>query len=153
MESEIYSEKQAMKFRWPLAVLGAAIMIVGAAGTWEKEPYGAATMIFFALVFALVIWGFTVFSIVVTPTELRFGFPLFRKRFALSELEIGDVEKIGLLAGIGIHFWNRKWVYNARLGRGVNLTHGRYHYLVGSEQPEQLQSALMQLIPRRMGNR
>jgi len=149
METPIYSEKQAMKFRWPLAALGMAIMFFGALQTWQREPFGAATMVLFAFVFGLVLWGFTVFSIVVTPTELRFGFPLFRKRFSLDEVEIGDVEKIALLAGIGIHFWNRKWVYNARLGQGVNVTHGRYHYLVGTGQPEQLQHALLQVVPRR----
>lgn len=148
METPIYTEKQAMSFRWPMALLGSAIMLFGAAQMWDQEPYGAAAMVLFAVAFAFVLWGFTVFSVVVTPTELRFGFPIFRKRFPLGEVEIGDVERIGLMAGIGIHLWNRKWVYNARLGRGVNIRHGRFQYLVGSNEPEQLQNALLQVRPR-----
>jgi hypothetical protein len=38
METPIYSEKQAMQFRWPIAVLGVAIMLFGASQIWQKEP-------------------------------------------------------------------------------------------------------------------
>ena len=149
METPLYSEKQAMRFRWPLAVLGVAIMLYGAMETWPTEPLGAMVMILLAAGFVFVFCAFTVFTVVVTPTELRFGFPIFRKRFQLAEVEIGEVERIGVLAGIGIHFWNRKWVYNGRFGQGVNIRHGRYRYLVGTGRPAELQNVLMQSVPRR----
>ena len=148
METPIYSEKQVMKLRWLLATVGIAIMLVGAYLNFNREPFGSLVMVLFAAAFGVIWLGFTTFSIVVTPTELRFGFPIFRKRFPLTTVQVGDVDKIGFLAGIGIHFWAGKWVYNARFGSGVNITHGRVRYLLGSNQPEHFQSALMQLVPR-----
>ena len=148
METPIYAEKQVMKFRWLLTAAGVAVMVLGAWQTWRAEPISAIAMLIFAGIFVVILRGFTQFSTVVTPTELRFGFPLFRKRFLLTTLEVGDVQRITLLAGIGIHFWGGKWVYNARYGSGVNLKHGRFRYLIGSDQPERLQSTLLQLVPR-----
>jgi hypothetical protein len=147
METTIYRESQVMKFRWLLTLVGVVVMAVGAWQTWPHQPFESVIMILFALLFAVILYGFTEFSVVITPTELRFGFPIYRKRFRLTEISVGDIEKIAVLAGIGIHFWNRKWVYNGRYGRGVNVTHGRYHYLLGSNSPEQLQNALLQQVP------
>jgi hypothetical protein len=148
METTIYRESQVMKFRWLLTLVGVVVMAVGAWQTWPHQPFESVIMILFALLFAVILYGFTEFSVVITPTELRFGFPIYRKRFRLTEISVGDIEKIAVLAGIGIHFWNRKWVYNARYGRGVNIRHGRFLYLLGSDQPEQLQHALLQSAPR-----
>lgn len=115
--------------------------------TLHEDPFGSFMMIVFSILLAIVLWGFTALNIVVTPTELRFGFPIYRKRFPLERVEVGDVERIALIAGIGIHFWAGKWVYNARFGLGVNIKRGRSRYLLGSNQPEQLQNALLQLVP------
>ena len=148
METPVYTERQVMRFRLPLVLVGVAVMLYGAYLNRHGEPHSALIMVFFAMVFAVVLWGITVFNIVVTPTELRFGFPIYRKRFPLAQVAVGDVERIALIAGIGIHFWAGKWVYNARYGRGVNIKHGRFRFLLGSNQPEHLQNTLMQLVPR-----
>jgi hypothetical protein len=88
-------------------------------------------------------------DIVVTPTRLTFGLPIFKKNFALTALEVGGIEKISWLAGIGIHRWRSHWVFNAHFGRGVRLKAGRTYYLLGSEQPERLLAALQQAVPTR----
>jgi len=148
METPIYTEKQKLRYRFLFVIAGVGVMLFGAWQSYQQEPIGALVMILFAAAFTVVLWSFTVFNTVITPTELRFGFPLFRKRFPLAELSVGDVEKIAILAGIGIHYWSGKWVYNARYGDGVNITHGRRRYLIGSTNPFELQHKLMEVIPR-----
>ena len=84
-----------------------------------------------------------VMKVVITTTELRFGFPFWRVRLSLEELEVIGVEPIPLLAGVGIHFSRGKWVYNARLGEGIHLVvAGKKHYLIGSDNPQTLFNAL-----------
>ncbi len=84
-----------------------------------------------------------VMRVVVTSTELRFGFPFWRVRLPLEEIEIIGVEPLPLMAGIGIHFSRGRWVYNARLGEGVHLVSaGKKHYLIGSDNPQALFNAL-----------
>jgi hypothetical protein len=41
-------------------------------------------------------------------------------------------------------------VYNARFGRGVMLRAGKISYLLGSDHPERLQSALLTVVKRRV---
>ncbi len=84
-----------------------------------------------------------VMRVVVTSTELRFGFPFWRVRLPLEEIEIIGVEPIPLMAGIGIHFSRGRWVYNARLGEGVHIVSaGKKHHLIGSDNPQALFNAL-----------
>lgn len=149
METTIYREKQPMPFRYVIAGAGMAIMLFGAWQTRHENPESALIMVVFSALFAVILWGFTEFTVVVTPTELRFGFPLFRKHFPLSEVQVGDTEHITLLAGIGIHYWHGKWVYNSRYGDGVNIVRGKRRYLLGSRHPLELQHALMDAAPRR----
>ena len=148
METPIYSEKQRLKYRLLLVIAGVSVLLFGVSQSYREEPIGALAMLLFAVVFVVILLGFTEFNTIITATELRFGFPLFRKRFQLSELNVGDIEKIAVLAGIGIHYWSGKWVYNARFGDGVNITHGRRRYLIGSNHPYELQHKLMELIPQ-----
>ena len=148
METEIYKEKQPLPFRYLLAGVGVGVMLFGAWSTRNANPVSSLIMVGMAVLFVLVFWGFTQFTVVVTPTELRFGFPLFRKRFAFDEIQVGETERITLLAGIGIHYWAGRWVYNARLGEGVNVSHGKYRYLLGSRHPRELQHVLMERVPQ-----
>jgi hypothetical protein len=150
MEAELYKERQPMPFRYVIAGIAMAVMLFGAWQTRLENPVSSLLMVFFAAAFGVVLWGFTEFSVVVTPTEVRFGFPLFRKHFALSEIQVGETQRIALLAGIGIHYWQGKWVYNSRYGEGVNISRGRRSYLLGSRHPLELQNALMQGAPQRM---
>ena len=150
MSSAIYEEKQTMYLRVPIVALVVAVTLFGA---WQTRdvPLATAIMLLASLAFAAALWGLTQLKVIVTPTEIRFGFPFFRKRFPLAKIRVGDVTKIAFLAGLGIHFWGGRWVFNARFGRGVLITSGRFEYLIGSDHPERLQAALMQVVPRAVG--
>ena len=91
----------------------------------------------------LLIFLAMVMKVVVTSSELRFGFAFWRVRFPLKDVEVLGVEPIPLLAGIGIHYHRGKWVYNARQGQGTHIVYqGKKHYLIGSDNPETLFNAL-----------
>jgi hypothetical protein len=98
---------------------------------------------------AFALWGFSRLNLMVSTTEFRFGFPIWHRRVAVSRIQVGEITRIPLWYGIGLHFVGGMWVYNARLGRGVMVVIGGRRYLIGSEHPEQLQAALLQVAPRR----
>lgn len=108
--------------------------------------------LYVAIAVALLDWVLLSFmtrmDIFITPTRIIFGMPIYKKNFALSTIEVGEIEKIPLRAGIGIHGCGSRWVYNAHLGQGVSLkTDSGTTYLLGSEQPERLLAALKQAVP------
>ena len=144
----VHKETQNAIFRVPLIVLVAGILLFGA---WQirENQWQSLILVGFALIVGGVIWGLTQLTIEVYPNELQFGFPLWRKRYAADRIEVGDVETVSLAAGIGIHYWRGRWVYNSRLGRGVVVKAGRVTYLLGSDHPERLQSALLMIAKRR----
>ena len=144
----VHSETQSAVFRVPLILLVAAILLFGAWQTREHQ-WQSVMMAGLALIAGGVIWGLTQLTVEVYPGELRFGFPLWRKRIPADRIEVGGVESISFAAGIGIHFWRGRWVYNARFGRGVMLKAGKRAYLLGSDHPERLQSALLMVAKRR----
>jgi hypothetical protein len=144
----IHRETQNAVLRIPLIVLVAGILLFGAWQIREHE-WQSVMMAGLALIMGGVIWGLTQLSIEVSPDELRFGFPFWRKRFPADRIEVGGAETISLAAGIGIHYWRGRWVYNSRLGRGVVVKAGKITYLLGSDHPERLQSALLMIAKRK----
>jgi hypothetical protein len=147
--SPVHAETQNAIFRVPLIVLVTGVLLFGAWQTREHQ-WQSVMMAGLALIAGGVIWGLTQLTVEVYPGELRFGFPLWRKRILADKIEVGDVETISFAAGIGIHFWRGRWVYNARFGRGVMLKAGKYAYLLGSDHPERLQSALLMVAKRKV---
>jgi hypothetical protein len=147
--SPVHSESQNAVFRVPLMLLVTGILLFGA---WQirAQQWLSAMMVGVALMAGGVIWGLTQFAVEVYPAELRFGFPFWRKHIPVDRLEVGDVETISLAAGIGIHFWRGRWVYNARFGRGVVVKSGKTTYLLGSDRPGRLQSALLMVAKRKV---
>jgi len=147
METPTYQEKQTLPLRGLyVAVVVAALVFAG----WQthETPESPLILTIVALLAGLALWGFSTLHVIVTSVEIRFGFPLLRRRIPIHELTVGDVERIPLLAGMGVHYWGGRWVYNARFGRGVELLSGKRRYLVGSDTPERLQAALLQVRPR-----
>lgn len=141
METPVHQESQTMGKWFPfLMACVFALMVVVAITSPRKET---AWLLAAVLLILVVFFGMRTMKVVVTPTELRFGFAFWRKRLPLNDVEVLGVENIPLAAGIGIHFYPGKWVYNARLGQGVHLVYeGKKHYLIGSNNPEALFSAL-----------
>jgi hypothetical protein len=151
METAIYEEKQVTRFRSLLVLV--VVGVFGFAGWQAWESAGDQWATIFSLIMlpigAFLVWGLTELKTVVTPTELRFGSPVYRKRIPLSKLRVGQVEHIPFWAGIGIHTYFGRWVFNARFGRGLNIMVNNRRYLIGSDNPERLQNALMHVVPRR----
>lgn len=149
-ETPIHRETQTSPLRIPLILVVSGMMLFGA---WQirEEQWQSALMIGLALIAGGITWGLTEFFVEVFPRELHFGFPIWRKRVLLDELAVGEVETIPFGAGMGIHFYRNRWVYNARLGRGVAITANKRNYLLGSDQPERLQAALLAAAKRRPG--
>lgn len=138
METPLYQEDQLIGRWFVLLVLFVTLIMI--ASTFvvptQERVYFLALSVF---VIALVSTFFRM-RVVVTASELRFGFMLWRKRFPLEEIEIVGVEPIPFIAGAGIHFHRGRWVYNARLlSEGVHLVYqGKKHYLIGSDNAEAL---------------
>jgi hypothetical protein len=143
METPIYQESQTMPtwFALLICLLGVAAILCVFLTASEKE-FGFAVLALF-LCFAILAL-FLQMKVVITTSDVSFGFAIWRKRVALRDIEILGIEPIPVLAGFGIHYYGGKWVYNASFkGQGVHLVYqGKKHYLIGSNHPEALLSAL-----------
>jgi hypothetical protein len=146
----MYDETQSSRF---LYIISAACLLgigVGAVGFGRKAPEAFIPAAIVLGAVALMLWGFSALRVHVSPTEVVFGFRFWSKRLRSEQIEVGGIAPITLFHGMGIHYVGGLWVYNARLGRGVRLRVGKTNYLIGSDQPERLQSALLQAATRRM---
>ena len=144
METPIHKESQTIP-KWLLFLVVCVVVLLVVLAVWlPDEREMMSTIIAFASGFiVLLVFLAMVMKVVVTSNELRFGFPFWRVRFPLKDVEVLGVEPIPLLAGIGIHYHRGKWVYNARQGQGVHLVcRKEKHYLIGSDNPEVLYNAL-----------
>jgi len=143
METPIHQESQLIGKWFVLLIVSffVAAVVVAFLTTSEEE----AGMGLFGLLLLLVFLAFCFrMKVVVTASELRFGFMFWRKRLPLANVEVLAIEYVPLMAGFGIHYHRGKWVYNAHFkGQGVHLVYqGRKHYLIGSDNPEALLNAL-----------
>lgn len=119
---------------------------------WKQgvtDPNEVWSLALVGVMILLALWGFSSLRVTVTNTELRFGYPIWHRRVPVSQIQVGDVVRIPFWYGIGLHYVGRMWVYNARLGRGVMITIKGRRYLIGSDDPERLQAALLQVAPPR----
>jgi hypothetical protein len=142
MDSPVYEEKQTMQFRGAILILVVGSLV--ASGFAADAPMQDFIWIGIIGVFLfLLMWSLLVFRICITETELKFGYPFWHRRIPLGEVRVGDVESIPIWAGIGIHYWSGRWVYNGRLGQGVRIRSGKCDYLVGSLKATEFQNALL----------
>ncbi len=155
LEKPIHEERQSSLLFFSMLI--AFILAFGIIGTHlmtrtGEINNGAVGGFILAVILAvIVLWSFSRFTVVVTPKELRFGFPIWRKRIPISSARVGEIVRIPFWYGIGIHFIGRTWVYNARLGRGLRISVAKTKYLIGSDNPERLQSTLLQIAKREDG--
>jgi len=151
----VYEEHQSFVAMYVMAgaVLIALVLTAFFAGADLRviSPSDRNGMLIAAAAILVVLWGFSRLNVIVTTTEFRFGFPAWHRCVPLSSIEVGDTVPIRLWYGLGIHYAGGMWVYNARLGRGVMVTIKGTRHLIGSNDPERLQAALLQVAPRRSG--
>jgi ABC-type Fe3+-siderophore transport system permease subunit len=146
METPIYQEHQKISRALMAFVLliVAGCVVLSVVMTKGERIFDTIFLVIMGIAISLLLMSMTM-RVVITTTELRFGFPFWRVRLPLETIEIIGVEPIPLLAGIGIHFSRGRWVYNARQGDGVHLVvAGKKHYLIGSDYAQALFNALKQ---------
>jgi len=149
METPLHEESQTMP-TWFAVLTGLVLVaaILAALFAAPEEELGLALLIL--LLLAIVFAFFYRMKITITASELRFGFPVWCKRLSLQDIQVMGTETIPLLAGLGIHYYGGKWIYGARFkGQGVHLvSQGKKHYIIGSNHPDVLLSALHSAIGR-----
>ncbi len=144
METPIHQERQPLSRALFLLVMViiAGCILLSVMMTQGERIFDTIFLVIMGIAISLLLMSM-IMKVVITSTELRFGFPFWRVRLPLNEVEIIGVEPIPLMAGVGIHFSRGRWVYNARLGEGVHLVvAGKKHYLIGSDNPQALFNAL-----------
>jgi hypothetical protein len=139
-ESVLYTEEQRF-YPWVIWMIviacAAAIFVPVSFGV----PLGHSSIWISVLVYAVLIivfWLFRKLMVVITPTQLIFGFPVWKKKLRLDNVLVGDVVTIPFMAGAGIHYWAGKMFVNARWGRGVEVTSNSKTYVIGSDSPDTL---------------
>ena len=144
METPIHQERQPLSRALFLLVMViiAGCILLSVVMTKGERIFDTIFLVIMGIAISLLLMSM-IMKVVITSTELRFGFPFWRVRLPLNEVEIIGVEPIPLMAGVGIHFSRGRWVYNARLGEGVHLVSaGKKHYLIGSDNAQALFNAL-----------
>ena len=134
-----------------LVVACALVLMAALTGTFPGNIHADAVpaLVGGLLVAALALWGFSRLNVKISATDVQFGFPIWHRRIPVSAIYVGEIVRIPLWYGIGLHYAGGMWVYNARLGRGLIIAINGKRYLIGSDNPERLQAALLQVAPRR----
>jgi hypothetical protein len=142
----VYEEHQSFRLLNIITVVVAAVLLLTVyltgANPLDMDPEALISTLAAIGIAALALWGFSRLSVTVTATEFQFGFPIWHRKMPLSQIQVGAVVHIPFWYGIGVHYIRGMWVYNAKLGRGLEITVGGKRYLIGSDQPERLQAAL-----------
>lgn len=105
----------------------------------------AMTAIMALILFVLASFTTLTVSIDETSLRLKFGWGIFKKKFALADIVSTKLVKNPWYYGWGIRvwFWPHMWIYNIAGSAAVeiNLKNGRI-YRIGTDEPEELEHVL-----------
>ena len=143
---------------WGLAIMGFVVLcmlaIFGLIPEARERPQSGAVvvgLVTIALVVAMII--FSTLTVRVTPDALvwRFGPGLLSRRIPLAEIASATPTRLPLLAGLGIHWIGRGWVYNVSGRDAVEVVrvNGKVTF-IGTDDAEGLAAAI---DPRRASTR
>lgn len=132
--------------------LGVALSLVLA--TTVEASAARLTLLFVAAILAVCAFLFSSLTIELSESSLswRFGPGLLRKEVASAEISNAVVTKTRVIHGWGVHLTRNGWLYNVS-GFGavrVTLRSGKT-FLLGSDEPEQLYSALKRAMDANRG--
>jgi len=147
-KSILYQEKQPI-YSWLIVLVFVACalgLIIPAAFGVRLDHQAMRPGEIMMVAILIVIWLFRKLIVVITPTQLTFGFPIWKKRLRLDTIVVGGVVTIPFLAGFGIHFCGKRMYVNAKMGRGVELTAKDRRYVIGSDSPEKLDNAIRSAV-------
>ena len=106
----------------------------------------AITAIMALVVFILVSFGALTVSVDERHVAIKFGYGIFRKQFATSEIaSVARVKNHWYYGwGIRLWFWPRMWIYNVSGLEAVEIRmkNGKIHR-IGTDEPEKLETAIL----------
>lgn len=113
----------------------------------EFEP----VVVWLMVAIILLISSFTTLTVTIDESYLRvkFGWGIYRKRFALNEIQSATSVKNHWYNGWGIRFWPKPptWIFNVSGFAAVELImkNGK-RFRIGTDEPRLLQQALERAI-------
>src|SRR3989344_2121622 len=119
----------------------------------EPPSYYSGTNFAVTAIMALILFilaSFTTLSVSIDEDYLRikFGYGIFRKKFALSEIASVTRVKNHWYYGWGIRlwFWPSMWIFNVSGFDAVEIRmkNGKI-YRIGTDEPEKLETAIKQV--------
>ncbi len=150
--SVLYRHKQMGVTILAALGLGAALCLVF--GIALNAPHARPTLFLLAVVFSICAILFSSLTIELSEGSLswQFGPGLLRKQVASGELTNAVVTETRLIHGWGVHLTRNGWLYNVSGFGAVQITlRSGKTFLLGSDEPEQLCSALQRAIQSRAG--
>jgi len=120
----------------------------------EHPSYYSGTNFAVTAIMALILFilaSFTTLSVSIDENYLRikFGYGIFRKKFAVNEIaSLAQVKNHWYYGwGIRLWFWPRMWIFNVSGFDAVEIRmkSGKI-YRIGTDEPEKLETAIKQTI-------
>lgn len=151
-QSLFYSHKQRGVTILAALGLGAALCLLF--GIAFNAPYARLTPFLLAAVLGICAILFSSLTIELSDGVLswHFGPGLIRKQVASAELTNAVVTETSLIHGWGVHLTRNGWLYNVSGFGAVQITlKSGKTFLLGSDEPEQLCSALQRAIDLNAG--
>jgi hypothetical protein len=148
VESVLYSEEQRF-YPWLIWLIVVACAVAIIIPVSLGVPFGHSSIWISVLIYVVLVvifWLFRKLMVVITPTELIFGYPVWKKKLRLDTIMVGSVVSIPFMAGAGIHYWAGKMFVNARMGKGVEVTSNNKTYVIGSNSPETLMESIRSAV-------
>ncbi len=120
----------------------------------EPSSVDSGTNLLVTAIMALVLFILASFATLTVSIDekylkIKFGYGIFRKKFPLSEIVSVTSAKNHWYYGWGIRFrlWPKMWIYNVSGFDAVEIImkNGRI-YRIGTDAPNELESAIKQII-------
>ena len=128
-----------------MLVTASALTLFAAAMSQQPEVPWEAVFILIATILLVFSFGSLTVEVDGTHVSLMFGWGIFRKKFALSEITSAKKVRNPWYIGWGIRvwFWTYMWVYNISGFDAVEiiLKSGEI-YRIGTDEPVELQRAI-----------
>jgi hypothetical protein len=146
-EAVIHSETQVFPFK--NAIIIAVFLCFALIPVFLKLPWWMIVgILLIGILSAALIHSVMILKVELTQTALEFGYWFSSPKISLTEIIEPEVVEIPKLAGIGMHYYKKYFIYNARFGRGIQFSTPKRKYMIGSDRPDQLLSTLNSVLPR-----
>lgn len=128
-----------------ILLISAVFFLVIAFATWKTPPL---VPVFLAAVIVYVLLAFSLSTLTIKDEDdhlaVRFGpLPLFKKRIPYSEITAAEQTRSTFLAGWGIHWTRRGWLWNIGGFDCVRIELGKTGILLGTDDPNGLTAFLL----------